>query len=393
MRLSTKIAIIFLGLAVVSTILINHVSKQIIRDNFTETTINHQNQIAKVTIDKIDRILYQKFLDISTIASDPEISRNINDQTTQSDSGKMVKYMQHYNLTTGPWNSLDVMSITDKKVIFSSEKNRIDKPISLNKVTAYQEAVKKGSTYFSDVIISNDTGKPTIIYSSPIKNNEIKNNPIIGVVIGELAWKTISETLNDLDSGAAIYNKDGLLIASNNKEGFIFNNEKINNSGETDENIVSLAPQLGYLDYTGSNWVLSLSTPAKTAFAPLEKLLFSMSIILVLSFTAISIILLSVIEKIVISPIMKLTDTSKSIIKGNLYIKANVDSEDEIGELATSFNQMTQNLIIQKENINKIVEKRTEQLQKLNQFMVGRELQMAELKKEIKKYKTDDQKN
>ncbi len=85
------------------------------------------------------------------------------------------------------------------------------------------------------------------------------------------------------------------------------------------------------------------------------------------------------------------------ISKGNLKEKIIVRSRDEIGELATAFNAMAENLESSHEALEttnneleaatKQTEEKLAEVETLNKFMVGRELRMIELKAEIEELK------
>jgi len=98
------------------------------------------------------------------------------------------------------------------------------------------------------------------------------------------------------------------------------------------------------------------------------------------------------ISKSISDPLAKLTDVSRNIAKGNLENRVDIKTEDEFGELAQSFNQMTESLQASYGELEEKVkirttelEKSVKELNKLNKVMTGRELKMIELKKEIKK--------
>lgn len=89
------------------------------------------------------------------------------------------------------------------------------------------------------------------------------------------------------------------------------------------------------------------------------------------------------ISKIIADPIKDLKNTAMNIAKGKEDIRNSINSKDEVGELAQVFNFMADRLHDSKVNIEKKVLERTAQLEKLNSFMAGREIKMAELKKKI----------
>lgn len=97
------------------------------------------------------------------------------------------------------------------------------------------------------------------------------------------------------------------------------------------------------------------------------------------------------------APIIKLKDIAIDISRGNLKTTIDIKSKDEIGELAAAFNQMTCNLLQSQQEIKKYshdleqkvaertmeLNKKLEEIEKMNSLVVNRELKMIELKKEV----------
>ncbi len=111
---------------------------------------------------------------------------------------------------------------------------------------------------------------------------------------------------------------------------------------------------------------------------------------LVLVFVFISMITAFWIARIISKSLGELTEGVGIIGKGNLRHQIEIESKDEIGELAIAFNTMAKNLDKSRMGIEKKVAQRTAELEKLNKFMVGRELKMIELKKELLKIKNTE---
>jgi len=90
----------------------------------------------------------------------------------------------------------------------------------------------------------------------------------------------------------------------------------------------------------------------------------------------------------IFNPLEEITKANSEITKGNLKYQIGSNKTDEIGLLANSFDQMAKYLDQTNQNIEQKVTERTEQLEKINKAMVGRELTMIKLKKENEELKT-----
>jgi methyl-accepting chemotaxis protein len=78
---------------------------------------------------------------------------------------------------------------------------------------------------------------------------------------------------------------------------------------------------------------------------------------------------------------------SRKIAGGDLEARVEMKGRDEIGELATAFNTMSAKLKELYMGLEQKVRDRTKQLESDNKMMIGRELRMVELKKEIENLK------
>ncbi len=92
-----------------------------------------------------------------------------------------------------------------------------------------------------------------------------------------------------------------------------------------------------------------------------------------------------------LKPLANMRQLATKIAEGDFDSRITDLSDDELGDLARSFNRMTDSLVKAKKNVEQQVDIRTSELSKLNQFMVGRELKMVELKKQLRE--VEDEKN
>lgn len=97
-----------------------------------------------------------------------------------------------------------------------------------------------------------------------------------------------------------------------------------------------------------------------------------------------------ILQKTVIHPIQDLVKGATLISSGDLRYRVPTRSDDEIGELARAFNDMTQKLATFQQGLEDRVKERTDalsvkiaEIEEMNKLMIGRENKMIELKKQI----------
>ena len=107
------------------------------------------------------------------------------------------------------------------------------------------------------------------------------------------------------------------------------------------------------LQKSGMDWRICISQEADEVFAPLNKLIFQLFIIIgVLTFVLITIGL--IFSNAFVKPIKELRKGVEHISRGDLDYKVNINTGDEIEELANSFNQMTRDLKKSTTSINRL---------------------------------------
>ncbi len=163
--------------------------------------------------------------------------------------------------------------------------------------------------------------------------------------------------------------------------------------GEGDE-LFARAHSKGYKDYQGLGWILVIEHTTEEIFAPVAQLR-NRLVIISLGVTVLAILMGFFISRAFSNPLMKLRDAAIEIGKGNLEARIEVKSNDEIGELASSFSNMSGKLkeshLELKESHKQLevkVQQRTAELssanEKLEEEIVGRSLIQKALEKRIK---------
>lgn len=282
----------------------------------------------------------------------------------------------------------------------------------------YYLAAMNGVGIVSDPSISRSNGAKQIIIASPIRNNA---SNVLGMVSISVTLNTLEKMMQGITvveggynfllsrNGEYIYHPDNSLIinlktdaagkvmvdANGNK---LENHVKITDSANAELAAIGqrmIAQETGYGKFTengityylvyapvkSSSYSLGIVVPESKIFegvqakrAEGEKSIKQLSTyIIVLS--AISILLFAICALFLSTKMTKqiknLRDATIKMADGDLDIRANMDSNDELGELATSFNSMSEMLKKSKQ----YVEERNTELEK----------EIAEFKKKVKK--------
>lgn len=302
--------------------------------------------------------------------------------------------------TTQEWRQMDAKAIknglsliesnfldTTEIYVADSEGNQIAKTgterlENVSKIWSFQLAMG-GEEIISDIFLDPQTSKPTQIITLPI----IDNRKAVGVLSAEIDFEKMMFSIKNIDVG-----RDGsLFVVTNNgrvvAHTYIEQLSDLNLSGSPVVEAV-LTGQTGMME----GYIDELGHQVIGTYVPIWEL--GWGVVIQRTLTDISIeveqvrntILLSIIisvlsavlagwlmSKIITKPIGLLANASEKVAQGDLHTLVKVKSSNEIGVLASSFNQMVVSLRKSRNELEqwgkemeKRVEKRTEELEHAN---------------------------
>lgn len=231
--------------------------------------------------------------------------------------------------------------------------------------------------------ISDDTFKPETrawytavsekrtIVSEPYEDSTLKKNistfaaPIYsdGEVVGAVAIYAVVEVLDNIAANQTLGNdgyfilatEEGTVISHKNEE-FSFGNIQEIGLSENILQAISIknseimefnnngTEMLGrYIPIRGTNWFLISSLPKSEITADINKIILSMALVLVLVYVAV-IIAMNVSLVLITKKLKRLTAITNSLADGQLSVDIDINSGDEIGELANSVRSLTERL-------------------------------------------------
>jgi len=138
------------------------------------------------------------------------------------------------------------------------------------------------------------------------------------------------------------------------------------------EKLYSYARSKGFRTFEGLNWILLINHDeaevlSSSYFLRNNILLFSLLLVLI---TVLVVFLLS---RSIVNPLIQLQSTVREIARGNLDKRVKISSNDEIGELAVDFNEMTGKLQESYIHLKKDITERKKAEEKLKEYSENQE--------------------
>jgi len=277
-----------------------------------------------------------------------------------------------------------------------------------------------GENYISSIYIDEITSEPMVIMAVPIRDIFGKSE---GTLIAEVNLKFMWDLVGRMQIGkkglAYVVDMDGNLIAFGDisqvlrgdnlaylEEVAEFMNNEKHAKGEVriSTGIIGTSVVSNHVSLGVPDWAVVVELPVDEAYEDVFVELSLLGMVLVLSFV-LAIVSGFYLSRRITRPIINLRDAAIRIGKGSLDTQIRVKAGNEVGELASAFNQMTIDLKKSRKeleeyskNLEEKVKERTKELEKskkeleetnydlerFNKLAVGRELRMIELKKRIK---------
>ena len=132
--------------------------------------------------------------------------------------------------------------------------------------------------------------------------------------------------------------------------------------------------------YMDNGWLLSVQIPENEMFTQVTRQNIIFSTIMEISFVLLLVLVFFLISRFINGPIKQLTKSVAQIELGNLDMKIAINSKDEIGQLAGTFNKMTSDL---KHSIEENAREREEKKRITTELSIAREIQLSFLKNDF----------
>ncbi len=230
---------------------------------------------------------------------------------------------------------------------------------------------KNGSIYFSSAYTKTVRGLKKILFSTSIKIKDISNTNNFSIVKAEFNFDMISETFSSDAIG-----KDSETILIDNKGQVIYSTNGRSPVTALDSAIVSQMPgnkgtfwaetggrqyMISYAKSAISGWNIISMIPREQIFEASDKIR-SMTVIVSVIALVLSALISLVMSSMITKPLLKLDYMVDSVRKGDLSVRIEGNSKDEIGRIYSVFNMLIEevNSLIETKYIYQIKEREYE---------------------------------
>lgn len=384
------------------------------RSVVVEEVFDRLSVTAHSRADHVETLIKQDIDRLKLVSSRLQLRNSLerfNNNSNEEDKNFMIDNLNHANQSIDDFQDIFIINLSGICIVSTNH-------IYLTKSYSNQDLYIKGKSENSFFLFLDDD-IPKVYLSGPL----ILNEELLGVIVvisrPDYLFDTLSDTTGLGETGKSyLVNESGFVLTPLRFYNYSYNiNNIILRKQIYTENYRNCMLHLIYSkeeikdkceeikifrDYRGEkvlgthvfisdiNWGLLVEIDEEEAFSTINNMQNILTVILFIS--GIIVLIISFFyAKTFSEPIKKLDNYAKEMTKGNLNIRSDVKTSDEIGSLADSFNIMAENLKNYTNELEEKVDKRTislkEKIKELEDFKkltVGRELKMVELKKQLK---------
>lgn len=312
-----------------------------------------QQQLKAQTYDT--SLLIQKTVDSVKRATEiASLNRSLTDVAKQLNTGEIdnaFDYIQSVQKENQDY--MEVLIITDDKgkVIIDSQTKTPD--IDLGDRDYMKKTLSTGKETVSEVLNSRFTNNPAIFIAYPLKDGD----KVVGTLVGSIKFDSISTYAANVKIGQSGYaymiDRNGLIVSHPDVSKILKENasDKANDefkaiieemkAGKASEAFYTYNNVYKYTVYQPvGNWVIAVTANYNEYMAPAIAIRNNTVIIIIISIIIAMLCAYMYSTKGIINPIMELEKLMKRAGDGDLTVKINIKSRDEIEDLGNSFNEM-----------------------------------------------------
>ncbi|MGQ3685724.1 MAG: PAS domain S-box protein [Candidatus Loosdrechtia sp.] len=381
MYISIKNRLIFLLIAftLLPFVLLRVIAYPRVQSDLREVIIRNLDGIGHKQAELVSNWVHERMMNVRAIAMNPFMAKGAAVTSEDKDYTDIVQFLE---VVKNEFGYKGILVSNEKGIItVATEGERTGNDIS---GTDYFEEALKGKTYVSGIIPSEiplineygekELGLPTMFVSSPLRDSE-------GYITGIVALRIDATRLNDLmlslnlgrTGETYLVSKEGYMLTESRFAGHLREMGLIKKrcalelklvnqeTGKLTTGVLQCISGVngfdaeGYKDYSGVtvlgvwrwlpefNWGIITEIDKDEGYGAVYNLNYIVTaVLLILAFPFVLVAYL--VGKKLSTPILELTEVTRKMSSGDLSQRVTIQREDEIGELANSFNAMARSL-------------------------------------------------
>ena len=374
MNLYLKFVLLGLSLVVFTTATIFLFVNNTVETNLSESILTEHSQKAEISINNIDRFIYERLNDVKNFAKLPAF-RSENPDLIEVN--RTLSEISHANELYYSFSFFDMnrYRLADTKGLSIGKQHGL---------RLYWTHINDNTEAIMDISKSESVGRVVLHFASVVRNHA--NQPV-GVFVGRVLIENLYAVISNQSQGSESNKQVKMDLLDENQNILYSNHEpekvlvakypdvipeevleqkKKEGRFSTEKNLYFFHRQEGYLSFPGKDWLFIISTSKEHAFASLSEMrttILIVGIVILLLSSGLTIYLARVISK----PLKKLRSAAVEISKGNYDTMIEGNNKDEIGYLIRQFNVTSQKLKTKENNEKKITKQLMEKNQEIQQ--------------------------
>lgn len=358
-----------------------------ITENAMENFVFDRNKhVAEIIASDINHMFAEKVRMVKFLASDPDILSRDQERQFGALRGIATQYLDIQDII--------VVDAATGKQIVRSDGRQLDIDVSDRE---YFKDAKAGKSVISDIIASGETEAKSIIIAEPIQGNDQIIHEILLVSIDiQNIIDTIGETKIGTTGYAYIVNKEGrALIHPDVESGTDLSylppvkGAISGQKGSTRSEFAGQKRLDGYSYILITKWGLIAQQPLDEAMSGVNSVEKTNILILTCS-AALAILIGLAMAGALAKPITEISKAAESLAEGNVTVHLPVTTQDEIGKLAATFNNMTTQITTRDEALRQAyddleikVAERTQELFAANEELTAMNEELTAMNEEV----------
>ena len=350
-----------------------------IQSDLKTVIIDNLEIVGKKQAHLVSNWMRERMKDVMVIADNPYMANSVNLTRKDKEYEETFRYLE---LIVVEYGYMSAFVCNEKGLVtIATIKDNVGRDLS--KKDYFKNALL-GSTHATSIMPSEislinefdeeEIGLPTMLISTPLKN---KNDDIIGVVTLRVHMGTLSNKMHSQKFGKTgetyLVSKDGYMLSESRFTRHLIEKGVVKKRSALELKLVEpITGKLthgvarcvagengsdakGYKDYNGIpvlgvwywlpqyNWGVVTEIDRSEAYEAVYNLN-SLGLLLLFGISFPIMFFAYVVGKRLCNPIVELTEATEKMAEGDLTQRVNIEREDELGVLATSFNTMANTL-------------------------------------------------